>query len=213
MINGTNYATTDLFLIASFDLASLAESLVHSGLLPYYVGPYVGPYQDGSWSARFAIGGDRHQEPDLDIASLLTVMEALPKPSRALWEACILREFDIAYNCTAQSEDLQQQLSAATLTRIAALGASIRITLYPWTETEASDAAIQILKKDKSIKKHLGKFNGSGFPDSPSLEEVKVTIYGTKGHVRVHCLMELNQQEKWTVKEIKSIEKLPLPPS
>jgi hypothetical protein len=91
---------------------------------------------------------------------------------------------------------------------MATAGVSIMITLYSLIDTAPIDAAVEILKKDKSIKSHIGKFRTHGYDqvDWPSLKrdlaEVKVTLSGDKGSVYMHCSMELNNQEEWRVKEI-----------
>ncbi len=82
------------------------------------------------------------------------------------------------------------------------------ITIYPVLETEAVIAAVDILKKDKWIKRHTGKYTGHGthHPDSSSVKknqaDVKVTLSGKKGSVFMHCLMELTIDGEWAIKEI-----------
>lgn len=197
------YLTTDLDLRAPLDLAPLSDALAQRGLLAYH----GGPWQDGSWSAQF---GAAHgfPEPDQDIAATLTAIEALDEPSRSLWAACTSRDFNIGYDCGDEPWAFNQQLSAATLARIGQVGAGIIITIYPVLETEAVEAAVDILKKDKWIKSRTGKYNGHGthHTDSSSLKknqaEVKVTLTGKKGSVFVHCLMELTTEGEWDVKEL-----------
>ena len=197
------YITTDLQLRAPLDLAPLADELIQRGLLLHF----VGPSQNGSWSARFASAAPS-PDPDPDIAAMLTTIEALDEPSRSLWAACTSRDFDIGYDCGDTPSAFMQQLSPATLTRIAAVGAGIVITIYPVLETDAIEAAVAILKKDNWIKRRRGKSNGYGIhhTDSSSLKknqaEVKVTFYGKKGSVFVHCLMELTTEGDWGIKEI-----------
>ena len=197
------YLTTDLDLRAPLDLAPLSDALGQRGLLAHY----VGPGQDGSWSARFGTAYG-FQEPDQDIAATLTVIESLDELSQRLWAACISRDFNIGYDCGDEPWAFNQQLSAPTLARIAAVGAGIVITIYPVLETEAVEAAVDILKKDKWIKSHTGKCNGHSIhhTDSSSLKknqaEVKVTLTGKKGSVFVHCLMELTTEGEWGVKEL-----------
>lgn len=198
-----SYITTDLQLQAPLDLAPLADELVQRGLLLHF----VGPWQNGSCSARFASAAPS-LEPDPDIAVMLSAIEALDEPSRNLWAACTSRNFDIGYDCGDGPSSLMQHLSPATLVRIAAIGAGLTITIYPVLETDAVEAAIAILKKDNWIRKRRGKANGYGIhhTDSSSLKKnqaaVKVTLYGKKESVYVHCLMQLSMEGEWAVKEI-----------
>jgi hypothetical protein len=205
------YGITDLALEAPFDLTPLADALAHRGLLTYH----VLHHEDGSWAARFQAEREEEViEPDQDINAMLTAIESLDEPSRNSWAACTLREFDIAYYCGEVPEQFIQQLTAATIARMAAAGASIMITLYPLIDTAPIDAAVEILKKDKSVKSYIGKFSGHGHDqvDWPSLKrdvaEVRVTLSGNKGSVSVLCRMELNNQEEWKLKEIIKKEEL-----
>lgn len=198
-----HYITTDLDLRAPVDLAPLTDALNHQGLAAY---PH-GPRKDGSWSA-IINAAKGFQEPDQDIAATLTAIEALDESSRSLWVACSSRDFDIGYDCGDNPRAFYQQLSAATIARMAAAGAGLVITIYAVIETDAVEAAVGILKKDKQIRRHTGKYDGHGtyHTDSSSVKknqaEVKVILYGKKGSVFVHCLMELTMEGEWGLKEI-----------
>lgn len=200
-----NYIITDLELRSSLDLALLADALTDQGLALYYAGPEPG--QDGSWAARFTASSGV-DEPDQDIALMLNALESLSEPARSLWASCISRDFNIGYQCGVKPQAFYQQLSPVTLAGMAAIGAGIVLTLYPDLETDAFEAAVAILKKDKHIKRHIGKFTGPDIhlTESSSLkknqEEVKLTLTGTKGFVFVHCLMELTVEGEWGLKEI-----------
>ncbi|GAB2600301.1 hypothetical protein [Spirosoma areae] len=120
------YLNTDLILLAPYDLAPLAEALMSHGVL---VSLYVGPGQNGLWSATFETTGSC-SEPDLNIGVMLMAIDALDEPSRKLWAACTSREFDIGYECGDEPRVFSQHLSTAILARIAAVGARVVITLY-----------------------------------------------------------------------------------
>ena len=214
MQHSIRYLTTDLDLQATLDLAPLADAMPQEGLFAFHGGT------DGSWYARFGATSGFH-EPNQDIDAMLTAIEALDEPSRNLWSACTSRKFNIGYDCGDTPWGFHQELLPPTLARMAAVGASLVITIYPVLETDAVEAAINILKKDKQIKRYLGKYTSPGIhiTDSSSLkknqEEVKVTLYGKKGSVIVHCLMELTIEGEWGLKEILKKEErhyLSLPP-
>ncbi len=184
-------------------MAPLADQLVQLGLLSYH----VGPWEDGSWSARFATG-EWFPEPDSGIAAMLTAIESLDELARSIWAVCTSRDFNIGYDCGDEPWAFTQQLLPATLARMGAVGASLVITIYPILETEAVEAAISILRKDTWIKRRIGKRAGSSisYTDSSALKKnqayAKVTLHGKKGSVFVHCLMELTMEGDWGIKEI-----------
>ena len=70
---------------------------------------------------------------------MLTVIEALHSPFRSAWAGCSQRVFDIAYDCGREPFAFRQELSAETLGRLAAAGASLRITLYSDPETSPAE--------------------------------------------------------------------------
>jgi hypothetical protein len=122
----THYLNTDLDLQAQLDLAPLADSLSHRGFYVFH----ILQHEDGSWSARFETE-ERFEDPESNIAAMLTAIESLEEPARSLWTACTIREFDIGYDCGQEPEAFRQHLTATTLTRIAQVGGSVVITLYP----------------------------------------------------------------------------------
>jgi hypothetical protein len=122
------YLNTDLVLTSADDLTALAAAFNAGGLFTLR----CGCYDDGLWYASFESDAlrDRHQ-PEPDIVALLAVVESLDEPLRAVWSDCTLREFDIGYDCGSKPWAFNQGLTNLLLGRIAAAGASLRITLYP----------------------------------------------------------------------------------
>lgn len=120
------YINTDLILLAPYDLAPLAQALVSHGVL---CSLYVGPGQNGLWSASFGTTGSC-PEPDLNIGVMLMAIDGLDEPSRKLWASCSSREFDIGYECGDEPRVFSQHLSTTILARIAAVGARDVLTLY-----------------------------------------------------------------------------------
>lgn len=120
------YINTDLNLVAPYDLAPLAEALMRHGVL---CSLYVGPYQNGFWSARFETSGSC-SEPDLNIGVMLMAIDGLDESSRKLWTACTRREFDIGYQCGEEPRVFSHHLSTTILARIAEVGARVVLTFY-----------------------------------------------------------------------------------
>src|ERR1700683_4749743 len=91
---------------------------------------YVPQAAHGQWYASFEAEKD-YPEPEHAIGAMLAVVEYLAGPLRSVWDGCTLREFNIGYDCGADPWAYNQGLSAKLLGRMAAVGASLRFTLYP----------------------------------------------------------------------------------
>jgi hypothetical protein len=125
-LNGTTrYRNTDLDLTSPGDLTALAGAFQTSGVPPLH----VTRGDDGFWYASFETY-EPYTEPESNIAAILVIVDALPGPLRFLWNGCTRREFNIGYDCGDEPRAFQQGLSAELLGRMAAAGASLRVTLY-----------------------------------------------------------------------------------
>lgn len=120
------YLNTDLDLTSAGDLTTLAAAFEARGMLPLH----VARGGDGLWHATFETGA-QHEEAESNIAAMLAVVESLAEPLLAAWTGCTRREFDIGYDCGGTPRAFHQGLSGDLLGRVAAAGASLRITLYP----------------------------------------------------------------------------------
>jgi hypothetical protein len=120
------YLNTDLDLISSDDLTALAAVFDSRGVFPLHV---TGG-EDGRWFATFETL-DQLTEPEPNIAAMVAVAESLDEPHRSVWRGCTLREFNIGYDCGVEPWAFNQGLSCGLLARMAAVGASLRFTLYP----------------------------------------------------------------------------------
>jgi hypothetical protein len=120
------YLNTDLDVTSATALGGLARALESRGLFALHV---TGG-DDGLWRARFETE-NQHTEPEASIAEMVAVVESLDEPHRAVWLACAQREFNIGYECGAGPSAYGHGLSGGLLGRMAAAGASLRLTLYP----------------------------------------------------------------------------------
>lgn len=120
------YLNTDLDLTSVEDLSSLVAAFKAQDCPPLY----LTHGEDGLWYATFE-HCDQQGEPELTISAMLTVVESLGESLRILWTGCVRREFNIGYDCGSEPWAFNQGLSTQLLGRIAAAGASLRITLYP----------------------------------------------------------------------------------
>jgi hypothetical protein len=60
-----------------------------------------------------------------------TLIESLPAPAAALWKKVRRREFNIGFDSGTKRPAFNTAIAAALVARIAKLGASISVTIYP----------------------------------------------------------------------------------
>lgn len=131
----TRYCTTDLDLYSADDLTALAAAFEMRGFM---LARPVTQFSDGEWFCGFSTGGGLYDEPEPHLAAILTVIERLDSPARSAWAGCSRRLFDIGYDCGLAPFAFRQDISAETLVRLAAVGATLRITLYADPETSSA---------------------------------------------------------------------------
>ena len=124
------YVNTDLDLKSAEDLAPLVAAFQAADVFALHV--TLG--DDGVWFAVLETE-TQYDEPEANIAAMVAVAEALPDELRSAWARCTVRELNIGYDCGTYPWGFTQFLSADLLKRVAAVGASVRITLYPERET------------------------------------------------------------------------------
>ena len=122
----THYLNTDLDLVAAQSLKPLANALEKSGVFPLH----VDLRDDQQWFSTLETE-EQFTQPEPNICALLTAIEELDSQSRIQWAACASREFNIGYDCGDEPRAFNHGLTAPTLARMASLGISLRITLYP----------------------------------------------------------------------------------
>ena len=123
------YLNTDLDLHSEQDLRPLAEELKRRGLIVLHVteGKTV------KWTASFE-ATTQLSDADSSIRAMLEAIEALQGDSLELWKTCSFREFNAGYDCGDEPYGFSDGLSNETLRRLSAIGASLRLTLYPPSE-------------------------------------------------------------------------------
>lgn len=121
------YLNTDLELESPDELSGLAAVLQSRGLFALH----VERAEDGLWRAAFETA-QQHTAAQPNIEALLTVIESLDGAERSVWTACTARDLDIGYDCAAEPWGaFQDAIASELLARIARVGASLRITIYP----------------------------------------------------------------------------------
>jgi hypothetical protein len=124
------YLNTDLDLTSAEDPTALALAFENAGVPPLH----VTRGGDALWSATFETSV-QFTEPEPNIGAMLTVIESLARPLRSMWDGCTRREFNIGYDCGDEPWAFTQALPADLLGRMAGVGASLRVTLYPHRES------------------------------------------------------------------------------
>lgn len=124
------YLNTDLDVKSAVDLKSLSAALEAADLIPLH---QVVEGNDLNYASFESSGQD--DEPEPDIAAMLSVVENLAPPLQAAWNGCTQREFNIGFECGDEPWAFNQGLSNELIRRIAAAGATLRITLYPHRQT------------------------------------------------------------------------------
>jgi hypothetical protein len=126
------YCNTDLDLTSSEDLTALAGAFGAASCVVLHVTHSEG----GPWCATLEADLFPNEEPELIMAAMLAVIESLEEPLRSVWSRCEQREFNIGYECGDEPWAFNQGLSKELVARIAAVGASLRITIYPHREAQ-----------------------------------------------------------------------------
>lgn len=126
------YLNTDLDISSREQLTDLVSALTSRGMFLLFR-PVKG--DDTLWHATFETEAD-FDEPEPNIAAMVGVIESFDEPLRQAWSRCLVREFNIGYDCGAKPWAFSQALSSELLGRMAAIGASLRLTFYPPERTD-----------------------------------------------------------------------------
>jgi hypothetical protein len=152
MDNTICYLNTDLDLTSADDLTELASAFKAKGVWSLH----VTRGDDGLWYATFETDA-QHSDPDPNIAAMIDAVESLARPLRSVWDGCTRREFNIGYDCGVEPWAFNQGLSAGLLGRMAAAGASLRITMYPDREQSTPRKKRETGKGKRAMGKRKGK--------------------------------------------------------
>lgn len=134
----TRYRVTDLVLHSADDLTALAAALEACGMR---VSQRALRIADESREHFRIAATDRMwvfqancelqcDDPEPELAVMLSAIETLDPSTRAAWDGCSQRIFDVAYDCGTMPFSVRHDLSAGMLARLAAAGGALRITLY-----------------------------------------------------------------------------------
>lgn len=118
------YLNTDLMIESKSDLSKIVEEFGGDVTVLHY-GEMRG-YQRAS----FEIAGTT-EGADETINSFCVLVEDLPEEVRQTWDRCCSRIIDVGYESGVSPQNFRSEIRAPTIQRVAAIGASIVITIYP----------------------------------------------------------------------------------
>jgi len=124
------YLNTDLEIESKSDLSKIVEEFGEDVLVLHHA--EIRGYQHAS----FEIPGGS-EDADSTINSLCTLVEQLPRDVREIWDGCCSRIFDVGYESGTSPQNYRSEIRAATIQRVAKIGASVVITIYPGVEESA----------------------------------------------------------------------------
>jgi hypothetical protein len=130
------YLNTDLEIESKSDLSKIVEEFGEDVLVLHH-GEIRG-YQHAS----FEIPGGS-TDADATINCFCSLVEGLPGEVRETWDGCCSRVFDIGYESGTSPQNFRSEIRASTIQRIAKIGASLVITIYPETDKVASETPDQ----------------------------------------------------------------------
>ena len=132
------YLNTDLDIESKSDLSRIVEEFGED-VITLHHGEMRG-YQQ----ARFETSYD-NIDADGVMNSFCRLVEQMTKEVREIWDGCVSRAFDIGYESGSSPQNFRSEIRASTIQRVAEIGASVVITIYP----ESGDFA----PREKPIQK------------------------------------------------------------
>jgi hypothetical protein len=131
------YLNTDLELLGTADLAPIAIFFSQQALFQLHFS-FLEKHSEQQTQLCLATfeTNDSFDSPAETIEVLLRAIAALSPNLESLWWQCEQRILDIGYQCGSEPSALSQSLPSDLLARIAAVGLSLRLTLYPMTTNQ-----------------------------------------------------------------------------
>lgn len=85
----------------------------------------------GMFQASIEIAGGMSTDADSVINRLCDLVERMEPGARAVWDRCVSRMFDVGYDSGDTPRNFRSILQPATIARVASLGGSVAVTIYP----------------------------------------------------------------------------------
>jgi len=119
------YLTVDLDIESKQDLAGLVQDLGEDVMVLHN-----GPAKTFN-HASFELAYDSYSGPDEAISGFCVLIENLSPEARTIWNNCFTRLFDVGFECGSAPNRFWFELRPQTIQRVAAIGASIAMSIYP----------------------------------------------------------------------------------
>lgn len=120
------YLNTDLEIESEADLSKIVEEFGEDVLVLHH-GEIRG-YQHASFEIA---GSTRSTSADDIMNSFCALVEAFSEEAREIWDGCCSRVLDIGYESGTSRQNFHSEIRADTIERVARIGASVLITIYP----------------------------------------------------------------------------------
>ena len=95
---------------------------------------YHGKNGNGFDFAAFEVSAESDRDGDGIISTFCVLIENLSPESKSIWDKCHSKKFDVGFQSGDFPRSYQTEIRADTIERVAQLGASIVITIYPKSE-------------------------------------------------------------------------------
>ena len=122
------YLNTDLEIESENDLSKILEEFGEDVVVLH-----CGEVR-GNQHASFEIPGNT-AGADEAINHFCALVEGLGNEARETWERCCSRVMDVGYESGSSPQNFRSEIRASTIQRVAAIGASIVITIYSVPDT------------------------------------------------------------------------------
>ena len=125
----TRYMNTDFEITSPIDLKPIVESFGDDVALLY----------NGKWNENFRAVfeiNEFHSNANDTIDFFCTLVEGFTEKERKIWDNCFSKVFDIGYEAGLTKESYGTEIRSEVIKRVAEIGASIAITIYPPHELE-----------------------------------------------------------------------------
>ena len=117
------YLNTDLEIESKNDLSQIVQEF-GDDIVVLHCGEVRG-YQLASFEIPANTAG-----ADETINHFCALVEGLTQEAREIWEGCCSRVIDVGYESGTSPGNFRSEIRASTIQRVAAIGASIVITIY-----------------------------------------------------------------------------------
>ena len=125
----TRYLNTDLEIESKSDLSRIVQEFGDDVIVLHH-----GDRREYHHASFEIDSGATNAGADEIINVFCDLVANFPKEVRDIWEGCCSRVFDVGYETGSPPQNFRSEIRAPTIQRVAALGASIVITIYSFSD-------------------------------------------------------------------------------